>query len=501
MIAEIGVYALLYMAVGAVKAVGKIRGWMREGEEKGERSQQSCSLEELGKRKEALKQRMFDEIASELGRVGSGGGTREELREELESLKKSVNQRLDKDAEASVVDELNALKRKICAVELDEAQCRSRTESIERLFEALRTVPAYTGELRRLEGEFERISALPVEERMWELQGILEELREMEKLAKAAAEADIDNLEEHRYAPHEAERRRIVLEIRDFADRVAQLDEIEGEKLRPLLEGLNPDSPFPDRLVRLRERVKTTWGALREKNASTAFFREKLLELLEILQASEDAASSQDGSELIRRCDGACGGKFIDRELFMTLYEDISRFVWSRREEIGDALFAQKVEETLSELGYEMLTDDLPAETEAGSERRAVRVLESPYEGYRVMAKVDSKGVTARLVRVAADEGEEKNAPAAHQRQKDLETGKKWCRDLDVFLEKMSQQGLPLDVTLRKEPEESELLIVVDKTDKTDKTAPARKKKRKKGEGLKERARERAIRGEGAETP
>ena len=158
--------------------------------------------------------------------MGSGGGTREELREELENLKKSVNERLDKDAEASVVDELNALKRKICAVELDEAQCRSRTESIERLFEALRTVPAYAGELRRLEGECERISALPVEERMWELQGILEELREMEKLAKAAAEADIGDLEEHRYAPHEAERRRIVLEIRDWADRVAQLDEI-----------------------------------------------------------------------------------------------------------------------------------------------------------------------------------------------------------------------------------------------------------------------------------
>ena len=358
-------------------------------------------------------------------------------------------------------------------------------------------MPAYAGELRRLEGEFGRISALPVEERMLELQGILEELREMEKLAKAAAAADIDNLEEHRYAPHEAERRRIVLEIRDWADRVAQLDEIEGEKLRPLLEGLSPDSPFPDRLVRLRERVKTTWGALREKNASTAFFREKLLELLEMLQASEDAASSQEGSELIRRCDGACGGKFIDRELFMTLYEDISRFVWSRREEIGDALFAQKVEETLAELGYEMLTDDLPAEAGAGR----VRVLESPYEGYRVMAKVDSKGVTTRLVRVAADEEEKKNAPAAHQRQKDLETGKKWCRDLDVFLGKMSQQGLPLDVTLRKEPEESELLIVVDKTDKTDKTEPARKKKRKKGEALKERARERAIRGEGAETP
>jgi hypothetical protein len=272
------------------------------------------------------------------------------------------------------------------------------------------------------------------------------------------------------------------LEIRDWANRVAQLDEIEGEKLRPLLEGLNPDSPFPDRLVRLRERVKTAWGALREKAASTNFFREKLLELLEILQASEGATGSPEASELIRRCGTACGGKFIDRELFMPLYEDIARFVWSRREEVADAVFAEKVGQTLAELGYEPLTEDLSAQARSELRPGQVQYLESPYEGYRVMMKVDSKGaVTTRLVRVVADE-EEKNAPAAHQKQKDLETGKKWCRDLDGFFEKMREQGLPLNVTLRKEPEESELLTVVDKN------ARRRKKKRGKEEALQERA-------------
>jgi hypothetical protein len=482
------------MAVGAFKAAGEIRGWMKERDAQGE---QPCGLEELAKKKEALKQKMFDDIAAELGRVG-GGGARKDLREGLESLRDSMEERLENGDEGAVFDVLNALKRKICAADLDDAQYRSRMESVQRLFEALQAVPSYKGELRRLEGEAERISALPGEDRMWELQGILEELREMEKLAKAASEADIDGIQERRWVsePHEEEGRRIILEIRDWAGRVAQLDEIEGEKLRPLLEGVNPDSPFPDRLVRLRERVKTTWGALREKAASTAFFREKLLELLAILQASEDAAGSREGSELIRRCGTACGGKFIDREFFMPLYEDISRFVWSRREEIADAVFAQKVEQTLAELGYEMLTDDLPAQDSSpSSELRAgqVRVLESPYEGYRVMVKVESKGtVTTRLVRVAADE-EEKKKETAHQKQKDLETGKKWCRDLDGFLEKMRQEGLPLDVTLRKEPEESELLVVVDKN------AGGRKKKSRKERETEKNLRERALHGKGTE--
>jgi hypothetical protein len=473
-VAELGVYALLYMAVGAFKAAGEIKGWMAGKNEDSEKSEKSCSLEDLGKKKEALKQRMFDEIAAELGRVGNGGGMGRELRDGLENLRDSVGRRLENDAEAAVVEELDLLKRKIRAAELDDAQCRSRTESVRRLLEALRAVPSYRKELDRLEGEFQRISPLPVEERMLELQGMYEELQEMEKLAKAASEADIEALEEHVSPPGEAEdRRRIVLEIRDWADRIARLDETEGEKLRPVLEGMNPEGPFPDRLVRLRQRVKTTWGALRERTALTTFFREKLLELLEVLQASEDAAGSREGSELIRRCGVACGGKFIDRELFMALYEDISRFVWSRGEEIADALFAQKVEETLAELGYEMLTDEgssggLSLNLEMGQ----VRYLESPYEGYRVMVKVDARGsVTTRLVRVAGD-GEQ----AADQRQKDLEAGKKWCRDLDGFFEKMRKQGLPLDVKVRKEPEESELMTVVDKS------AKVRKKKRKKEE-------------------
>jgi hypothetical protein len=86
------------------------------------------------------------------------------------------------------------------------------------------------------------------------------------------------------------------------------------------------------------------------------------------------------------------------------------------------------------------------------------------------MLKVDEGNVSTRLVRVT----EAENEAAPDQRQKDVEIGKKWCKDLEGFLEKMQSESLPLDVTLRKEPEEAELLTVVDKNMK------ARKKRRKK---------------------
>jgi hypothetical protein len=185
----------------------------------------------------------------------------------------------------------------------------------------------------------------------------------------------------------------------------------------------------------------------------------------------------------------------------MTFYEEVSRFVWSRGEEIADAVFAQRVERTLSEMGYDLLpesretgepstegftdSDEDKDENEDILRPEQVRYLESPYEGYRVMLKVDAKGgVTARLVRAVASE-EEKNAPAADQEQKDREAGKKWCRDFDDFLEKMMGQDLPLDVSLRQEPEESQVLVVVDARLKADirRRGQRQEKKRRKDRG------------------
>jgi hypothetical protein len=434
---------------------------------------------------------------------------REDLKQRFEELQGSLDSRLGEESTmTSAIDELDALRQKVRAAEIDEEQRRIRAESVRRSMEALQAlkIAPYEKELARLEEEVEKIQSLPVEERLFELQGVLIQLQEMEKFAPTAAEADIGALEERRYiytstggastddASTDARARkketnlRLVREIRDWADRIAQMDETEGDKLRPMLENLRADTPFPDRLVSLRDQTKTAWGGLRARAALTVLFREKLGELLDLLQASQDAASSREGSELVRRCDTLRGGKFIDRALFMTLYEDVRRFVWTRGEEIADAFFAQKVERALSEMGYELLTDDLPGQEDAAVlQAGRVSYLESPYEGYRVMVKVDSKGVvTTRLVRVV--EAEEKNAESASaaQEQKDRETGKKWCHDFDGFLEKMQEQNLPLDVTLRKEPEETELLTVVDKNLK-DPKARGKKGRKKREAELRER--------------
>ncbi|MDR3230910.1 MAG: hypothetical protein LBT65_05680, partial [Synergistaceae bacterium] len=266
--------------------------------------------------------------------------------------------------------------------------------------------------------------------------------------------------------------------------------------------GLSADTPFPDRLNLLRRQVRTLYARLRERTALTTLFREKLEELYALVQAAQVPGKdfAPEAAALARRCETLCGGEYIDRTPFMNLYEDICRFAFSRNEEIADALFAQKVGDVLDELGYELLTDAMEEETETTDETSALQIpallpdrvqyLESPYEGYRVMIRTGGQGeVSVRLVRVVADE-KEKEAEGEYQRRKDVETGQKWCHDVDGFLDRMREEGLPLDVTLRREPEESEVLVVVDR--KAARTG-ARKRAKKRptlAEKLRENARE-----------
>jgi hypothetical protein len=418
------------------------------------------------------------------------------LKEKLENLKNSLDgQFKNEDEAARAIDELSGLRRKIREAEFDGAQCRSRAKLVRDLMETLASagVASYERELVRLGAKFEKSSSLPSEERMLELESIAEQLQRMLELKDLASQSDIGSLEENTFAPSSAgvsaavsnpaddmETRRMVTEIRDWADRIAQIDASEGEKLRPVLEKLRTDTSFPDRLIQLRRQMKRTWGTLRERRVSTEFFRETLEELIETVQFSQRALETADGAELMRRYDALCGNergeKFIERAEFMELYEDIARFVHEHEKEAADEYLIRKLGSALDEMGYELLPDELSKEpldegvfTASPGE---VRYLESPYDGYRIMMKLESGALSVRLVRVAASE-EEKNAPGADQRQKDIETGRKWCRDFDGFLERMSGLGLPLEMTVRKEPEDSPILVVIDKN------RPAAKKRRR----------------------
>jgi hypothetical protein len=416
------------------------------------------------------KKNLLGGISLEAGRLARARdrAVGEELRGRLDALKNSLDELVKSDAGiASAIDELSAIQQRVRETELDDSQCAVRTEAVRKLVSSLRSsgVAAYERALDRLDGELAKTSALSPDRRLFELQGMLDELVSMEKLKNIAAdsgaapvERGLDSAPASTPSEEMERRRRLVQEIRDWAGRIAEIDQAEGEKLRPMLEKLSADTRFPNRLAQLSRGTKRTWATLRERAAASAFFNETLTEMINGIMSSP-AAASDEGASLILRCDTLQNtGKLIARPDFMALYEDIARFVHARAKDIADSFLTEKLERTLAEMGYELVADELPgdAETPESEENRAVPpgevcYLESPYEGYRVMLKADSDSVTTRLVRTADD---------AEDDQRDAEVGKKWCADFDKFLARMKDQGIPIETTVRREPGEAEVMRV-----------------------------------------
>ncbi|MDR1651471.1 MAG: hypothetical protein LBR87_06765 [Synergistaceae bacterium] len=452
------------------------------------------SIADRGDERRARAEGLMAEIALARGRIERIDDALEKdgISNALAELESSAEKRVSGDAKG-LYDEMNAISMRIVRAELDAGQCRSRSETAENLIRSIKDsgMAGYEQEIERLEREMERTRSLSSEERMTALHKIIDALREMEMSMPKASRGETGTAAPARDTPKTAaraetrdmERNALLTEIRDLADRIASLDEFEGEKLRPTVEGLRADTNFPERLASLRRQFKTTWATIRERAASTSFFRNTLTELRNDLLFAPEVTESREGSKLIERCDALRGGTRIEREAFMSLYEDIARYVSERGEKVADSIFAGKVERTLAELGYELLPDELREGEEDKETRDAlrpgeVRYLESPYKGYRMMIKAGDGGhVTTRLARVADAAGDRGGVT-------DREVGAKWCGDFDKFLDKMKDIGAPLDVTLRREPGETEVIVI-----SADDSPRGKKggKRRKKG-GAEERA-------------
>ncbi|MDR1510104.1 MAG: hypothetical protein LBS53_10735 [Synergistaceae bacterium] len=435
--------------------------------------------------REALRKAVLREIEAENGRIDKICDTAVSaaLRGEIAAVRAAAGGRLNDDDAARIFEEIKVLSLNIRRAEVDEGQCSVREASILALAESIGLYADISTkeEIKRLSDGISRARSLSAEARMANLQGIMDELIEIKEASGGKFMSEVKEIR-YEYGNRAGDDMALLVrDIRDLAGRIAFHDEIEGERLAPLLAKLNADTRFPERLKSLHRQFKALWGKIREREASTSYFRETLSKLKDDLSSARDIMSSREGADLLGRCGVLLGAKFIERPDFMKLYEDIAKFVHDRDEDVADSMFAGKVKDILETLGYEIVQDEIPAYGNGESagaaatlEPGAVRYLDSPYEGYRVMLKAGKKGsLTARLVRVE-DGADEISRDADEQEMLDRETGREWCRDFDAFMDKMRDIGLPMEVSLRQEPEEAKLMTVPGR--KTKRAEKRRKK-------------------------
>lgn len=432
-----------------------------------------------GKNTEETNVLLLERLKSELSHrekelSADSSAAAQELLAHLRDFKSKLPSKIAENRDSAMTEYLTLIEN-LNEIKLDEKLCKERLSELRARIAKLQESSAhpYAERLQKLAQETEQLSRSKdtATERLFKMQGLLDSLAQMERFAAVAGDVNIEGLTEKRirHEPNlndkQARLELVVQEIRDFADRIARQDIHEGEKLLPIIDSLSTDTPFPERLEALKSRLRSEWGELRQKALLAEFFREKLNTLLPALKATPKGASLRQRAEVLM------GGKYIDRPTFTLLYEDIAKFLWENREAVSDSLFAHRAGEILEEMGYELLTDEETAEQNLASGE--VHYLDTPYDGYQVMMRVDSaNGLTTRLVRT------EKH----NDRQKDIETGKKWCRDFDTFAAQMRESGTPIDVAVRREPEDTEILVMP----QAKKRHSSKKRRAEKAENLRQ---------------
>lgn len=244
-----------------------------------------------------------------------------------------------------------------------------------------------------------------------------------------------------------------VAEILSFAEKIKILDVDAFERLAHFIEEIELGTPFRGRAEMILTEFKIQYASLKEEMAIAQTLRDELAPLLPLLEKTED------GKALAMQISEAMRTKFISRKEFLDLYERARVHIWESIEREREQELTSRATTLLEGLGYQ-LEDERALEKKHRSHTDEIHYFNSPYKGYHVMVKIsEGDRIATRLVRFV-ENGSEMDSP--YQKQRDIEIGKNWCKDLNYFLQELENQGFSIQKILRQEPEEANILVICD---------------------------------------
>ena len=392
---------------------------------------------------------------------------RQNLSASLEGMAATWRQAMLNNDATTAEKALAGLRQKIFSARTDEKMLDSKRDDLSRMLTKLGSeAPAgFAPELETLHKDSDSENAnLSIEEQAKRIEALKIKARKLAgEIAQANAISLDDLVEQAVFIPEPTDRNvpkedkakagvELVADICDFGGRVAFFDEREAERLKPLVLEAKQGTTMT-RLKLIRGQIKTTYGYLREYAALTDMFKRDLRDFLPTMR------KAQGTEALCQRMEDLLAASNVSRDAYDEIYMSVKKVFLEQMETITDALLAEKVEGTLRQMGYTLMDEEgRPVELKPGE----MRLLSTPYEGYRVRVKVGQNGAIAtRLVRVVGSE-EEKASVSEYQKQADIEVGKKWCAQLKQFHKALEEEGLPVKDIFRKEPGEEPLDIIVD---------------------------------------
>lgn len=386
----------------------------------------------------------------------------EELSRAVESLKSSFIKSMTDGNNSEAEKVISNMRQKIISVRIEEKILASKRDELRGMLyrldrESTSGFAREIDEIRR--GDTDSGRAI-ISEQIQRVSKLISRAGRLALDVAAANNISLDGItEDIVFIPpvhddDEAESVSLVHDICDFGGRIAFFDEHEADRLKPLVIEAKQGASL-SRLKLIRSQIKTTYISLKEASVLTAMFKQDIREFLSIITRAKGTQN------LCVRMEELLTAPTVTREEYNEVYKEAKSVFAAKMSEIESALLAEKIGETLRGMGYSLFDEEgNPSDMAAGK----MYFLDTPYEGYRARIKVGQNNtVVTRLVRVVGSE-EEKSSVSEYQRQKDIETGKKWCQNLEHIYKALEDEGISSGTVLRKDPGEEALDIVVDES-------------------------------------
>lgn len=365
-------------------------------------------------------------------------------------------------------DVVSRFRKKIISVQADEELTVSRQGELSEYLSALsREAPVgFSEEINSIRKQNVISSSISIDEQSKRIKSLFSEAQKLAGEISQASSISLGGITEQTFIippvtsvvdkSYSSESTELLQDICDFGGRVAFYDEATADDLKPLIAEASNGSEI-SRLKLIRSQIKTTYNKLREQAVLTAMFKRDIRDFLSPMRKAHNTDA------LCLRMEELLTAPVVSRDEYNSVYKEVKAVLVEQLDYIAEAVFAEKISETLLGLGYTLLDENgNPANLTPGQ----VRMIDTPYEGYRVRVKVGQNNtVVTRLVRVVSSE-DEKSSVSEYQLQQDIETGQKWCKDVQNFYDALKEDGIAMTVKFSKEPGDEPLDVVVDESAK-----------------------------------
>ncbi len=253
----------------------------------------------------------------------------------------------------------------------------------------------------------------------------------------------------------------LLKEIKKYCDELRVFDKNSLNSLDNLIDESKGEKIYTERLSLIRDQIKLSLYNTKENYKNTSLYKSILkgqIELLKIIDKSQFAYILEQ--QIISK---------LEFETVNSNIEEILKKNGSILEEKTKEDFVTKLAKQLENMGYKVDTEEYDYDSILGKlfDNEEVH-FDTEFNEYKIRVKINENNqLITRMIKYV-EEG--KVSASSYEKQKEEEVVKKWCKNYDNLLIYFAENGIDLDVTLRKEHYEVDMIQVSKQNNQTKKS-------------------------------